>query len=304
MTQRFTPGPTWPGSGINYGNDRAFSIYFDPIKITNELRFLRRYFTKLRVFIPHYGYGTTHSIVTNCLFIIDQAVSVGFTEIIWGITCSEATLSATTYNDYLTAATARAIVAKNHGVTTFVVGNEEEYHVDGSSLTRAQIEAHVRSDLYTAVKIAFTGTVSYNLPAGVLSDWLANGKGSLDTIGMNVYGNSEYDGAGFCRDVRNFYNAFGPSSYISEYGLHYDWTAVTMTPLNQYRELRKRHDFIKRIGLSSGYFFLYSHLSDDHFAVRLANGQYRYMWQALVSERFAWIGEPNTQIYTLRRVKQ
>lgn len=303
MQQVFTAGPTWAGSGINYGNDRAFPVYFNSTSIANELHFLRKYFTKLRVFIPHYAYGTSHSIITNCLYIIDQAVQLGFSEIIWGITCSEATLTAATYSNYVTAAVARASVARDHGVTTFIIGNEEDYHVDGSSLTVAQMQNHIRSDLYTAVKPAFIGTVSYNLPAGVLSDWLAGGKGALDTIGMNVYGNNEYDGAGFCRDVRNFYNTFGATAHISEYGIHYDWTAVTMDPADQYQELKKRHDFIKRIGVQAGYFFLYSHLNNDHFAVRLANGQYRQMWQAIVHDRFSWTGEPNTPIYRLRKVR-
>lgn len=297
----YHPGPLWPGSGVNYGNDRAFNAYFNADAIRNELVFLRRYFTKIRIFVPHYSYGNTHSIVTNCLAIIDQAVSLGFTEVVWGITCSESTLTAAHYPAYKAACLTRAQVAASHGVTSFVVGNEEEYHVDNSTLTRAQIEASIRDDLAPATKAVFSNQVSYNFAAGVLSDWLNSGKGALDTIGMNVYGNDEYDGTGFCRDVRNFYNAFGSTAYISEYGLHYDWDAVTMNDYDQYIELTKRRQFVQSSGLSASYFFLFMHLHTDDFAARLANGRYRSMWKALIQERFAWDGQANTPFYRLQR---
>lgn len=301
MRQPFTSGPTWAGSGINYGNDRAFPQYYNAATIVQELTFLRKYFNKVRIFVPHYEYGTSHSIVNRCLFMIDAAVALGFQEIVWGITCSEATFTAARYPTYVSAAVARATTAQSHGVTTFVIGNEEDYHVDGTTLTKAAIQSHIQNDLYTSVKAAFGGTVSYNLAAGVLSDWLASGKGQLDRLGMNVYGNNEYDGAGFCRDVRNFRNAFGTTAYVSEYGLHYDWTQVTMTDQQQYFELKKRHDFIKNIGVDAGYFFLFSHLATDHFAVKLSTGKYRSMWQALIRERRMWVGANNQPVYALRQ---
>lgn len=302
--QIFAAGPTWAGNGINYGNDRAFSQFFSQEHIDNELRLIRKYFTRLRIFIPHYQYATTHPIVQRCLYMIDRAVQLGFTEIVWGITSSESTLTLAQYPDFASAAVSRAIAAKNHGVTTFITGNEEEYHVDGTSLTQAHIQTLARTDLYSQVKAVFDGIVSYNLPSGTLSSWLSSGKGQLDTIGMNVYGANASDGAGFCRDVKNFYNIFGSTAYISEYGITFDWASQTMHDTDQYFELKKRHDFIKNIGLSSGYFFLFSHGSDDHFAVRLSNGQHRSMWKAITRDRFSWTSFPNIQVYSRRVPKQ
>jgi len=98
---------------------------FNQSAIDRELAMLRRYFTKLRVFIPHYGYANTHSLVQNCVYIIDKAASLGYNEIIWGTTCSEATMTSATYADYATACVTRAPLLQHTASQTYVVGNEE-----------------------------------------------------------------------------------------------------------------------------------------------------------------------------------
>ncbi len=293
-------GALWTGAGINYGNDRIFDSFYNPAAIMAELQFLHQYFHRLRIFILDYSYGVSHPYTQRCLYIIDQARSIGFTDIVWGITSSASTLTAANYATYKTAMLDRAKLANDHGVTTFVTGNEEEYHVDGTSLVAAQMTTNARNDLAPAATTVFAGDVSYNLPEGNLPDWLANGSGSLSTLGLNAYGLNEHDGAGFCRDVRNFAARFGSQGYVSEFGINTNWATVTASDSDQERELRKRTMFVRNSGLSASYFFLFSHLSDDNFALKLANGNFRSMWFALVRERKWFTGVPNATVQSLR----
>ena len=62
--------------------------------------------------------------------------------------------------------------AQDNGVFEFQIGNEEELHVDGTTMTAAQIRANLR-DVATEVKAIFTnGNVSYSCSGMYVKPWI------------------------------------------------------------------------------------------------------------------------------------
>lgn len=65
------------------------------------------------------------------------------------------------------------------------IGNEQEYHLSGLSVS--QWIAHAKT-LATQVKAVYSGKVSYDTSGDFEGQWLSAGSlGSLDAIGLNLY---------------------------------------------------------------------------------------------------------------------
>jgi len=278
----FPSGQKWGGAGMNYGNERAFNPYFDQTIIKNDLAQIRRYFDKIRIFIPSYIYGVSNPIVLNCIYIIDQAKALGF-HVTWGVTSTEDTLTAAKYPLFRAAAIARAQLAEAHGVDRFAT-NEEDRHVDDTTLTKAQIRDYCLNDIPNAISAVFTGDKSTNYAESDLQDWIPLGKGATDSQGMNAYGENEYTTGRFNRVIDLFHAAYGSTGYISEWNLHYDWTQLTMSQARQRTEVRDRQRHLIALNIDA-YFFMYSHVNDDQFACKLADGTYRLFWWELFDGR-------------------
>ena len=140
---------------------------------------------------------------------------------IWGVGAQS--ITAENWPSFRQAILDAAQWAQDNGVYEFQLGNEEEYHVDGTTMTVAQIIINLKS-VATDVKAIFTnGNVSYTCWQGSIGDWITAGKGDIDILASNIYmgGNGSYNKR-WKTDIINLVNAFGPEgTYITEFAPSY-----------------------------------------------------------------------------------
>ncbi|GAH70994.1 unnamed protein product, partial [marine sediment metagenome] len=113
---------------------------------------------------------------------------------IWGVTSGGTTITSTNWADFRQAILNAAQWAQDNGIYEFQLGNEEEYHVDGTTMTVAQIIINLKS-VATDVQAIFTnGNISYSCWQNTIDDWVVAGKGNIDILASNVYmgGNGSY----------------------------------------------------------------------------------------------------------------
>src|SRR5665648_373954 len=106
---------------------------------------------------------------------------------IWGVSSNPTVITAENWVNFRQAILDAAQWAQDNGVYEFQLGNEEEFHVDGTTMTVAQIIINLKS-VATEVKAIFTsGKVSYSCWQGSIDDWIAAGKGDIDILASNIY---------------------------------------------------------------------------------------------------------------------
>jgi len=233
----------------------------------------------------------------EALAISKSAVAIAVAKganVIWGVNCY-APVTASDWVTHRVAVLAAAQWAQDNGVYEFIIGNEEEYKIDGTTLTLEQLIINLKS-LATEVKAIFTnGNVTYSFAIGGNWEnyWIAAGKGDIDFLGMNVYMNG--DGGGYSENwktyLTNMVNAFGvDGTYITEF------SPSGGTPLENYSEdevvqaaaVTEMIDYIKASGIERALFFTYY---DDPqpfciagFGALKTDGTYRLLWnQALLN---------------------
>src|SRR5665648_403123 len=204
---------------------------------------------------------------------------------IWGVGFGGTTITSDNWTDYRAAILDAAQWAQDNGVYEFQLGNEEELHVDGTTMTVAQIIANLK-DVATDVKKIFTnGNVSYSM-SWDNEIWRATGKGDLDIIGLNVYKGSDigtFDDY-WKEQISDNYNKFGSEMYISEFNVsatnieHYSTDEAV-----QAAGITEMIDYIKNIGIERALFYSWHDYSGGLFGVVKADGTYRLLWnQALL----------------------
>ena len=226
--------------------------------------------------------------------------------VIWGF-AKYPPLTAANWATHRQAILDNAQWAQDNGVYELIIGNEEEMHNDDTTLTDAQVRANMRS-LATEVQAIFTrGNVTYSTAVNGYweLDWITEGKGDIDLIGMNIYKN----GDGSFSDnwetyLTNMVNAFGVNgTYITEFGPSYiSLDDYSTDEAVQAAAVAEMIDYIKASGIERALFFTYY---DDPrpwcpagFGVLKTDGTYRLLWnQALLnsgSVKSATISLPNT----------
>src|SRR5665648_933378 len=204
---------------------------------------------------------------------------------IWGVGSGGTTITANNWPNFRQAILDAAQWAQDNGVYEFQLGNEEELHVDGTTMTVAQIIANLK-DVATDVKKIFTnGNVSYSM-SWDNEIWRATGKGDLDIIGLNVYKGSDivtFDDY-WKEQISDNYNKFGSEMYISEFNVsatnieHYSTDEAV-----QAAGITEMIDYIKNIGIERALFYSWHDYSGGLFGVVKADGTYRLLWnQALL----------------------
>jgi hypothetical protein len=240
-------------------------------------------FTQLRIHMPDYNDSNAVDILkTAVLSAIAKDVQV-----IWGVSSTLTVITSTNWADFRQAILDTATWAQANGVYEFQIGNEEEWHVDGTTMTVAQIIANLKS-VATEVKQIFTnGNVSYSCFGANINDWITAGKGDIDILASNIYrGGEGYYDNGWKTLISNLVNAFGANgTYLTEFNL--SWSSLddySTDEAVQATALTEMIEYIKASGMTRAFYFTWKDTREAHFGVVKTDGTYRLLWnQALLN---------------------
>jgi hypothetical protein len=188
------------------------------------------------------------------------------------------------------------------------LGNEEEVHVDGTTITGEQMIKNLKEVATEVQKIFTNGNISYSYGWTYEDDWIAAGRGDIDIIAFNNYigGEGNYGGDGWKTTINNLVNAFGVNhTYLTEFGP--SWSALEDYSENeavQAAAVTEMIEYIKSSGMTRAIFFCYYDDSQpfgpEGFGVVKDNGNYRLLWnQALLnsdSVKFAAVPTKTTTV--------
>jgi hypothetical protein len=263
-------------SGLGMGLFYAQASYIDTL--------LANGFEELRIDIPDYQNAIW---LNNSKATVIGAIAKGV-KVIWGVSSNaynntDYTITAKNWSTFRQAILDAAQWAQNNGVYEFQLGNEEEFHVDGDTMTEAQIITNLKS-VAAEVKAIFTrGKVSYSCAHNYISEWIVTGKGNIDILASNVYmGGTTFDDT-WKTEIDNLVNVFGAdSTYITEFNLSYrglDYYSTDETV--QAAALTEMIEYIKASGITRAFYFCYQ---SDNFGALKTDGTYRLLWnQALLN---------------------
>jgi len=265
----------WPGLGMG--------LFFPQASYVDTL--LANGFEELRIDIP--DYQNTEWLSTSKAAL--SGIIAKGAKVIWGVSSNSSndaayTITAANWATFRTAILNAAQWAQNNGVYEFQIGNEEESHNDGKTLTDAQLRTNLKS-LATEVQAIFTnGNVSYSCRALDIDDWISLGKGDIDILASNIYRGTggSYDDT-WKTSITNLVNAFGANgTYITEFNL----SASSLDDYStdeavQAEALTEMIEYIKDSGITRALYFVWQ--SDNHGVVK-NDGTYRLLWnQALLN---------------------
>jgi hypothetical protein len=195
------------------------------------------------------------------------------------------TITAANYEAFRTAIKAAAQWAQDNEVFEFQLGNEEEYHVDGTTMTVAQIITNLKS-IATEVQAIFTrGSISYSCGFTYVNTWIAAGRGDIDIIATNAY--TQDTGValpwwGFAVD--DLVTTFGADhTYLTEFNL--DSAGLSYYSADEGVQATGIRDMIARIqtaGMTRALYFLWKHDTIE-FGVLKDDNTYRQLWYELIS---------------------
>lgn len=150
-------------------------------------------------------------------------------------------------------------------------------------------------ELATDVKSVFSGIVSYTFACfgSYPGNWINSGKGNLDLLGANVYGNygissGSYNPSNYRTNIPLLQDAFGDEWYISEFNVEATTANFNAMPeARKEEELEAMHRFIRESGVSKAFLYQYRAFQDgdsnDSFFLRYNNGRFRRAWNAIAT---------------------
>ena len=207
-------------------------------------------------------------------------------KVVWGVT-SNTTITSTNWDDYRVAILSAAQWAQDNGVYEFQLGNEEEHHVDGTTITATQLITNLKS-VATEVQAIFTnGKISYACFDTYIPNWISGGKGDIDLLATNIYrGGGGWYGDDWKTIITNLVNAFGSDgSYITEFNL--SWSSLddySVDEAVQAEAITEMIEYIKASGMTRALYFAWIDDGDALLGVVKADGTYRLLWnQALLN---------------------
>ena len=279
----------WSGLGMGLfstKNSSEFDEYVDILLVNG--------FTELRIGLPDYT-DTTYIAQTKAAIV--RAVAKG-AKVIWGICSGQNLITAESWVNFRAAILDTAQWAQDNGVYEFLIGNEEEMKVDGTTMTVAQLIINLK-EVATEVKQIFTnGNVAYSCWAIKIDEWIAAGKGNIDILASNIFmgGDGFYDNH-WKTLINKLVNAFGSEgTYLTEF-------APSYSSLDDYSEdeamqaeaVNEMIEYIEASGITRALYFVWK---CDDFGVMKDNGTYRFLWDhALLnsgSEKFTAVPTINT----------
>jgi hypothetical protein len=258
----------WSGLGMNIFPSE--DSYIDTVMANG--------FTELRHLVPYTGNvaGSKAKIIS---WIAKGA------KVIWGVS-APTPITAANWPNFHTAILDAAQWAQDNGVYEFQIGNEEENHVDRTTMTAAQIRLNMKSTATEVQKIFTRGNVSYACSDNYISDWISAGKGDIDILAANVYRGG---GPGTFSDdwkthITNMVNAFGPSgTCLTEFSV--SWVSLESYSTDesvQAAGVSEMIDYIKASGMTRAFYFAFKDDGDAHFGALKNDGTYRLLWDVLI----------------------
>lgn len=238
--------------------------------------------TKIRVEIGSYEYpdATDHSKAA-----ILRAKAKG-AHVLWGL--SGDNITASNWPNQRATILGAAQWAQDNGVDEFAIGNEEEYKVDGTTITVSQVQANLKA-LATEVQAIFTrGPVSYHTSKDFLEDWLALGKGDIDTMGWNLYMGGQWGYDDTWMDAIDLMVAeWGDNAFLSEFAPSYTNLADYSTnETTQATGTQTMMDYCSFAGIRRAYWFAYYDdtrpFGPTGFGAKKVGGTYRELWPVLL----------------------
>jgi len=278
----------WSGLGMHIfpTSDNTWGLSSSFEERVDEL--LANGFTQLRIDVTYWAEASAVAISKSAVAI---AVSKG-AEVIWGVGSGASTITATNWLGYRQAILDNAQWAQDNGVYEFQLGNEEEVHVDGTTMTGEQMIINLKNVAIEVQEIFTNGNISYSFGWTYEDDWIAAGRGDIDIIAFNNYigGDGYYGGDGWKTTIDNLVAAFGVGhTYLTEFGPSYSALEDYSTnEVVQAAAVTEMIEYIKASGMERAIFFCFYDDSlpfgPEGFGVVKDDGNYRLLWnQALLN---------------------
>jgi hypothetical protein len=212
-------------------------------------------------------------------------------KVIWGVSSNDYnnadyTITAENWSTFRQAILDAAQWAQTNGVYEFQLGNEEEFHVDGDTMTEAQIITNLKSAATDVQAIFTNGKISYTCAHNYISNWISGGKGDIDILASNVYmGGTTFDDT-WKTEIDNLINAFGADgTYLTEFNL--SWISLddySTDEAIQAAGVTGMIEYIKASGIERAFYYAWKDDGEAHFGVVKTDGTYRLLWnQALLN---------------------
>ena len=168
----------WPGLGMVLFHSEE--SYIDTL--------LDNGFTQLRIDIPTYQ---NTSWLNRSKEVVIGAIAKG-AKAIWGVSSNNGgnasyTITASNWPAYRQAILDAAQWAQDNGVYEFQLGNEEEFHIDGTTMPVEQLINNLKSVATDAQLIFTNGKISYTCGDNYINNWISSGKGDIDILASNIY---------------------------------------------------------------------------------------------------------------------
>ena len=245
-------------------------------------------FTELRIDIPDYQ---------NTLWLNDSkatvisAIAKG-AKVIWGVSSNaynntDYTITAENWPTFRQAILDAAQWAEDNGVFEFQLGNEEELHVDGTTMTEAQIIINLKSVAIDVKAIFTNGKVSYSCWQESIDDWITAGKGDIDILASNVYMSGITFNDNWKSKITNLVNAFGvDGTYITEFNLSSSSLDDYSTDeVIQAAGITEMIEYIKASGIKKALYFAWKDDGETHLGALKADNTFRLLWnQSLLNQ--------------------
>jgi hypothetical protein len=266
-------------SGLGMGLFSGCASYIDTI--------LANGFEELRIDIPDYQNAIW---LNDSKATVTRAIGKG-AKVIWGVSSNalnntDYTITAENWPTFRQAILDAAQWAQDNGVFEFQLGNEEELHIDGTTMTEAQIIINLKSVAIDVKAIFTNGNVSYSCWQESINDWITAGKGDIDILASNIYiGGTTFDDT-WKTNITNLVNTFGvDGTYLTEFNL--SWSSLddySTDETVQAAALTEMIEYIKASGMTRAFYFTWKDDGEAHFGVVKADGTYRLLWnQALLN---------------------
>jgi hypothetical protein len=259
----------------------GFTMWYDDVYSSADT-WLANGFTEIRSLMDYTD--TTNLNGLKAAVIAGNAKGLKF---IFGVSSNPTVITATNWPTFRQAILDAADWAQDNGVYEFQIGNEEEWHVDGTTMTVAQIITNLKSVATDVQEIFTNGNVSYTCEPLYIDAWIAAGKGDIDLLASNVYSEwGVHNTVPWEDEIDALVGAFGTGgTYITEFnlnvwGLDYYSTdeAVQATALTEMIE------YIKASGIERALFYSWHDYPGGLFGVIKADETYRLLWnQALLN---------------------
>lgn len=268
-----TDSSMWPGLGMG-----MFTAWDNSVMNGYMNTLIDNGFKQLRIDIP--SYQDTEWVEASKEGVIN-AVSKG-AKVIWGVSSNKYdnpayTITSSNWPDFRQAILDAAMWAQENGVYEFQIGNEEEYHIDETTMTEVQLIKNLKA-VATEVQSIFTnGKVSYSCGRYPVPNWVSLGKGDIDLLALNVYQGGTTFSDRWKTDISSMVNAFGSNgTYITEFNL----SSVSLDSYStdesvQAEALNEMIEYIKNSGMKRAFYFTWQ---TNAYGIIKSDGTYRQLW--------------------------